>query len=411
MIGKIFQKPQLNYLERFGMITMSKILMIVEDFYPKNFGGIGTHAYNLAQNLSLKNQVTVLVGRTEVNKNEVNDEIYELSPNLKVFDFHLLVDKSLHYYPIHWSKLNNNFWDKVMKRNDLSLNEFDVIHLQDYHFSLIASGISEKYSVPIVNTIHSISPPNNHFIYYMRNFSIQNSSQLITVSKWMAEEIKKKYNVPNEFIHVIPNGVETDGTISNFHSKTHILFVGRLGYLKGIENLIETFARFLKLNDSFILDIIGEGEQEKNLKAIVTELDLDKNVIFHGYQDKKYIKKISKDSLFSVVPSIEEPFGMVALESMSYGVPVIASNVGGLKEIVKHGVNGLLFEARNNDDLLNKMQSLIKDKKMRNYLIESGFKTIKDYKWEIISKKTEKIYKDANFKNLIGKETAYHYLW
>lgn len=386
--------------------------MITEDFYPNNFGGIGTHTYNLAQNLSLENQVTVLVGRTEVNKLEVKDEIYELSQNLKIFDFHLLVDKSLHYYPVHWSKLNNNFWDKVMERDDLSFNEFDIIHLQDYHFSLIASGISEKYSIPIVNTIHSISPPKNHFIYYMRNFSIQNSSQLITVSKWMAEEIEKKYDVPKENIHVIPNGVEIDETIINScHNKTHILFVGRLGYLKGIEDLIETFARLLKFNGNFILDIIGEGEQEKYLKDKVIELSIDRYVIFHGYQDKRYIKKISKYSLFSVVPSIEEPFGMVALESMSYGVPVIVSNVGGLKEIVKHEVNGLLFESRDTDDLLYKMQTLIKDNKLRNHLIEAGFETLKDYKWESISKKTEKIYKEVDFKNLIGEEIAYHYLW
>jgi glycosyltransferase involved in cell wall biosynthesis len=234
------------------------------------------------------------------------------------------------------------------------------------------------------------------FICLINNFSdhvITNSS--FNKSRLVSLGIKKK-------IEIIPLSNPHSSEIRPYKRKEeiNILFVGRLVEVKGVPVLIKAFAKVSEKYPSSKLLIVGDGPQKSELVKLVQELKLDKKIHFKGFLIGQPLLEIYEQAMIFVLPSIitktgeTEGLGVVLIEALSYGIPVIGSKVGGIPDIIIDGKTGLLFEPGDHEDLAKKIILLIENPELRQRLVEEGQKHIlENFSWEKIVEKMEKVYK------------------
>ena len=158
----------------------------------------------------------------------------------------------------------------------------------------------------------------------------------------------------------------------------NIFFMGRLEKIKGVDVLISSFVQLYEKYPDCRLIIAGNGSCRDDLQRRVANLDIADVVSFVGFiEQERKIEYFKMSSVF-VLPSNYETFGMVVLEAMSYRVPVVASRIGGLQEVVKDGETGLLFEPGNQDELLKKMEELYSDEAKRKRLARAAYARLQD---------------------------------
>jgi glycosyltransferase involved in cell wall biosynthesis len=173
----------------------------------------------------------------------------------------------------------------------------------------------------------------------------------------LSEFSKKKmirYGIPEEKLFLLPNYIELP---SNGKEKTlgeYVLFLGRLSEKNGVSTLVQAMERLKEVP----LVVAGEGELQPELREYVREKNID-NVTFTGFLNGKKLEQAIEDSLFTVFPAIcYHNCPMSVLESFAYGKSVIGSNLGSVPELIEDGVNGLLFEPKNVDELAEKIKYL-----------------------------------------------------
>ena len=191
--------------------------------------------------------------------------------------------------------------------------------------------------------------------------------------------------MPSDKLVMVPNGVNThnydgNGDLKDFRSKFAlpeekiVLFVGRLVYEKGIHVLINAVPKILsKVNAKFI--IVGSGYMKEQLLNIVRSMGLEHKVLFEGFMDEATLLKLQRCADVSVVPSLFEPFGIVALEAMAAQSPVVASDTGGLSEIIEHDVTGVKVYPNNPDSLAWGITKVLLDENYAKRLRDNAYKT------------------------------------
>ncbi|HOI57123.1 MULTISPECIES: glycosyltransferase family 4 protein [unclassified Methanoculleus] len=213
----------------------------------------------------------------------------------------------------------------------------------------------------------------------------------------------KKYR---DKIVIIPNGLnlqefqipqskgECRDILNLPMEKKILLYMGSLHPHKGPNVLITAMAHVVKQHPNTLLLIGGKGIIEEDLKRLTEELNLQNNVKFLGFVTSKSKALYYKASDLFVLPSLTESFGIVNLEAMASGLPVVASSVGGVPDVVKDGINGLLTIPRDPDDLAEKISCLCDSESLRDRLGKTGEILSKEYSWETVSDKTESVYLD-----------------
>jgi len=177
-----------------------------------------------------------------------------------------------------------------------------------------------------------------------------------------------------------PNGVKT------------LLFVGRLHRIKGVAYLIEAMTTIIKRNPKARLLLVGDGEERQNLENLVTKLGLTKYVTFIGKVPNEKVPQYIAASDVFVLPSLSEGFGIVLLEAMACGLPIVATNVGGIPEIVQDGENGFLVEPENPEGIAQKVLTLLENDDLRRRISQNNLEKAKNYSWEAAVDKLEKVY-------------------
>lgn len=196
----------------------------------------------------------------------------------------------------------------------------------------------------------------------------------VFVSQWLASEFGS--GLHEVFILNESRIDESHITIKDdVADNKRIVFIGRLSPEKGIELLIKSFAAIASIQPELTLELIGDGPLYSKLRVMTDVAGIRDRVIFSGYVpwDKVFLQ-LSK-SCMMVLPSYSEGLGLVLLEAMSQSVPVIASRVGGIPEIVEDGQNGLLFEAGDEQGLTKCLQRMLQDDTLRQRIIVSGRET------------------------------------
>ncbi len=385
-----------------------KILMLTWEYPPRIVGGIARVVHDLSKRLIKDgHEVTVVTYR------EGNLPYYEDDKGVKVYR----VDN----YMIN----PNNFIDWIMqmnfnllaKANELIDKEgkFDVIHAHDWLVAYAAKSLKNSYNIPIVATIHATEAGRNSGIHDETQRYINDTEWMLTYeanevivnSNYMKCELQRNFGLPFEKINVIPNGVnltmysgiERDYDFRRNYATDNekiILYAGRLVYEKGVQYLIGAMPKILQNYHDSKLVIAGKGGMIDELKAEVEHLGLGNKVYFTGYMDHKSLCKLYKCADIAVFPSTYEPFGIVALEGMLAGNPIVVSDIGGLNEIVEHGVNGMKSYAGNSNSIADSILTLLFDHKLCNEISKNAKNKVKElYNWTKIAQDTHFSYQKA----------------
>lgn len=208
--------------------------------------------------------------------------------------------------------------------------------------------------------------------------------------------------IPGEY-HIIPPGI--DDEIFNEHvlpmtglpsGKPKILFLSRLDERKGILQLIKSLPIIQKDFPDCLLVVAGKGPLEVECRRLVNQLGIGNAVHFAGYIKKEHIPRYYAAADAYCSPALGgESFGIVLLEAMAVGTPVCASRIPGYEDVIRDGENGILFDPQSPSDIAQVLVRVLKDRTKRTYLRRSGLEFVKDYTWETVARRIEKVYLEA----------------
>lgn len=212
----------------------------------------------------------------------------------------------------------------------------EIIHAHDYTMSILATICFPKSK--IVSHLHNNSPWIKQYGLYSLIYllSTVRYSKILTVSKAIENEYVFSKLIKNK-IKCIGNPLSTDKILSKANEyqidkNYDLIFLGRITEPKNPTMVVQIISNLIKKIPNIKIAIVGSGDKEKNLRAEISSLKLEKNITFYGFQENPY--PILKNSKVLCMPSKWEGFGLVAFESLALGIPVVCSGVGGLKDIV-----------------------------------------------------------------------------
>ena len=376
-----------------------RVLMLSWEYPPHLVGGLGRHVENLSKHLASQGEdVTVLTFT------DGSSLLREMVDGVRV----IRVNPYCLRYP--------DFTTWVQGLNMLMVDatsqapEFDIIHAHDWLSAYAGITIKHMARKPLIATIHAtemgrrgmLHNDTERHIHEMEWWLGFEAWRVICCSHYMAKEIASDLGCPPSKIEVIPNGfdpsffksgiggeVEGEGTGSVDANKT-FLFVGRLVHEKGPHIFVKAASILKERQVRFA--IIGEGAMKPYLEDMIRKSGLRENVRLFGHVSELELHKLYHSSYACIFPSLYEPFGIVALEAMSAGVPAIVSKTGGLDEIVEDGVNGLEFSPGSAESLANAIQRLMDEPALYPKIIKNGMASLEKYSWPLVAERTRAIY-------------------
>lgn len=390
-----------------------KILMLSWEYPPKNIGGLSTHVYYLSHALvAAGNDVHVITceeGTAPIEEYDKGVYVHRVEPyKIETDDF------------IKWVMQLN--FAMVEKATSIIKKEgyFDIIHAHDWLATFAARTIKWAFNIPIVCTIHATEYGRNNgiktdmqrYISSVEWMLSYDSWKVITCSNYMRQQISDVFSTPWDKIWVIPNGVETHNFDFEFDwlefrrkfaidDEKIIFFIGRHVFEKGVHNLIEAAPQIVNGCSRAKFIIAGKGPMSDELIDRVKSMGLTSKFLFTGYMDDDTRNKLYRVANVAVFPSLYEPFGIVALEAMSAGCPVVVSDTGGLGEIVEHRVNGLKAICGMPQSYGDNILEILRDDALASNLKENAYKTVYEkYTWDKVSELTIKLY------NSVKEETS-----
>lgn len=351
-----------------------KILMLSWEYPPYMSGGLGQHVKELAPAL-LAIDATL--------------ELHIVTPAFGAASSYERLDR-LHVHRVATTlPSDDRVYDDVLAANPCFIEAaqqvieangpFDLLHVHDWLLSFAAIELQEALGLPLVATIHATERGRYRGGLYSdlsraidaaeRRLARQ-AQRVITCSVAMQHEVRDFYEVPVERISVIPNGIDGsrlrrlgDENLSEFRRRyarpeERIVFnVGRMVYEKGADLLVEAAPQVLRQAPDAKFVIGGRGPLFPSLSQRINDLGLHDKVMLTGFLTDEERDQLYAVADVCVFPSRYEPFGIVALESMAAGTPVVVSNVGGLGTVVQHEQTGLTTYA---EDIYSLGQAIVR---------------------------------------------------
>lgn len=355
-----------------------RIALLVMMFPPENLGGTEIASYNIAKHLV-----------------QSNHEVHVITSS----DPGIPDSKSESGFLIHRTNLNHTRFVGIALFGITSIIQVinirpDIIHAQNITMGMIALFGKKLFKIPYVvwgrgSDVHL----QWKFKRFISKAVLNNANATIALSHNMKNEMQK---LSKKDIYVIPNGVDSsifkEPKTKKGHNGTKIIYVGSLLPIKGIKYLIKAMKILHSKYPDLHLTIIGDGDDRRNLELMVHEYALIQNISFVGKVSHKDIPQwLCKNDIF-VLPSNSEGVPNVLLEAMAVGLPIIATNVGGIPDIIINKRNGYLVEPESPQEIAEKIQYLISNPQMRKIISKNNKIDIQKYSWNNIVQTLEGIY-------------------
>lgn len=381
------------------------VMMLSWEYPPRVIGGISPHVYFLSKNL-VKQGINVHVVTCD----------FPGAPNYEEVDgveIHR-VDSYRNPSPDFptWIYLMNLNMQKEAARFVKEIGDIDLFHAHDWLVADAGIGLKHVFRKPLVVTMHSSEIGRRETLHNATEGMIHETEAWLNYEAWrviccsyyMISHIQSIFRLPRNKLDMIPNGVDINQynniteDLTGFRSRFAlpqekiILYVGRLVYEKGIHVLIDAIPKVLaKANAKFI--IVGSGYMKEQLLNVARAKGIEHKVLFEGFLDEPSLLRLQKCADVSVVPSLFEPFGIVALEAMAAKSPVVVSDTGGISEIVDHDVTGVKVYPGNVDSLAWGINRILLDDRYRQRISENAYRVVQDkYGWEKIAEQTKSTY-------------------
>ena len=370
------------------------ILITAQGIYPYAVGGIEMHTYYISKRLSESQHAVTLftIFPKGTRKREIMDAERVNIVYLKLLPCPLA---SLSYI------LESLAFFLLIRRKI----KIDIIHAHPAWIPMISAClISIAGRIPFIVTCHGGETRllwKKKLIKFIQWFMLMKATFVTCVSHEIATILESKYNIPRVKLFVVPNGYDKEvterlkrQTRKNMDSELKILFVGSLRPLKAPLTLLQALQILSKKNKEtkdVRLLIAGDGPLRPALENFCKENQMHKVHFLGKILHEKILEIMSESDIF-VLTSIEEGMPTALIEAMALGKPVIATAVGGIPEVVKDGINGILVPPKSPAHVAEALDQLLTDSELRRKLGKAAAESVKDYTWSKIAEKYEKIY-------------------
>ena len=285
------------------------------------------------------------------------------------------------------------------------LEQYDVIHAHDWLCFPAGIAAKELTGKPLIVHVHATEFDRcggnhvNQQVYDRERHGMHKADHVITVSELTKRIVVEKYGIHPDKITVVHNGntPSTQETSSRFASlqqlkrdgKKVVLFAGRITIQKGVDYFVHAAKKVLEYKKDVYFIVAGSGDMEQQIIALTAHLGISHHFLFTGYYTLN-----EQASLFSladvvVMPSVSEPFGIIPLESMSNGTPVIVSKQSGVAEVISHALKVDFWDT---DETANKILAVLSHPVLKETLQKEGLRQVGGITWDKAAKKMKALY-------------------
>lgn len=384
---------------------MTRVIMATWEYPPHMVGGLARHVHALSKELAgLGHEVHVLTRSGPGLPAEAEEDgvhVVRVSPYFQEpQDFRLWV-------------CHLNF--ALMEAGANLLKDLDgpaVVHAHDWLVAHAAKGLKNLFHLPLVSTIHATEHGRHRGIHDSGQQYINDVEWWLTYEAWrvivcseaMKSEVRGLFGLSEDKVSVLPNGIDLKQPPRGNPPPREafadpgerlIFHIGRLVPEKGVAVLLEAMPQLLRRHPVRAV-IAGTGPYSDELRRRAAHLGLGDRVRFVGWVDDATAHALYQYADVAVVPSTYEPFGIVALEAMAAGTPLVASDVGGLGEIVRHGENGLKALPGHAVSLAEQIDRLLADRLLAARLAATALREMEErYTWSGIARATAALYEQV----------------
>jgi glycogen(starch) synthase len=381
-----------------------RVLLISWEYPPVIEGGLGRHVRKLSENLFREGvEVHVLTRRggrlpaEEVRHGVVVHRVREPPFPKDAGAFVRWVDH-----------MNADMCELALEVCDRF--DFDVVHSHDWLVASVAEAVARGICRPWLVTVHATeygrhqgwiqNHPQSH-IHSVERRMVKRADRVITCSQYMRGHVASVFGASASQITVIQNGIDSRdlepvcedlaGLRSRFACQDErlVLMVGRLVYEKGFHLALDALAPVVRRLGDVRFVVAGTGTAEGELKRQSRQLGLSKYGTFLGWTGDDMLHSLYRVAEVCIVPSIYEPFGLVALEAMASGCPCVVADTGGLREVVPaDGTAGLRFRSRDSDALQRVLERVLTDEEARGQLVAEGREHVLRFGWPDVARRT-----------------------
>ncbi|MEA2429968.1 MAG: glycogen synthase, partial [Thermoleophilaceae bacterium] len=293
---------------------------------------------------------------------------------------------------------------------------FDVVHGHDWLVAVAGDHLAKRFRCPFVVTIHATEfgrhqgwvdkHPQSH-IHGVEKWMANRAERVVTCSAYMREHVADIYGLDEERVTVIPNGIDPSDLVPVDDLETLrlkfaqpderlVLLVGRLVYEKGFQIALEALPGLIERLGNVRFLVAGSGTAEHELLEQARSLGLDAHGTFLGWIGDDVLHSLYRIADLTVVPSIYEPFGLVALEAMASGCPCLVADTGGLREVVPSDETvGLRFRSRDPGSLGAMAERLLSDAALRDRLVAEAQEHVLTFDWADVARQAARVYREA----------------
>ncbi|WP_433528904.1 glycosyltransferase family 4 protein [Micromonospora sp. CA-263727] len=389
-----------------------RVLILSWEYPPVLVGGLGRHVHALSVALAAAgHQVTVVTRHADGAPLEEHlDGVRILRAAADPVAFPLATSSLL-----AWTMAFNHTLTRTALRA-ADTGDYDVIHAHDWLVAHTAITLAEHLRLPLVTTMHAteagrhqgwLPEEMNRTIHGVEHWLSNASTRLIACSGYMREQVTTLFEVPDGQVEVVPNGVDdrawrarpraVASARARFAGDGPLIgYAGRLVYEKGVQHLVDAVPQLRERHPGLRVLIAGDGPYRGELEERSHQLGLAGTVRFAGFLDNTQLPAVLGATDATVVPSLYEPFGMVALEAAAAGAPLAVARTGGLAEIVEPGVTGVTFPHSDPPALAGAVGQLLGDEVFARRVARQARSMVgRRYGWATIAARTAETYAAA----------------
>ncbi|MEV4811815.1 glycosyltransferase family 4 protein [Micromonospora avicenniae] len=386
-----------------------RVLMLSWEYPPVLVGGLGRHVHALSVALAAAgHDVTVVTRHTDgAPLEEYADGVRVIRAPEDPVTFPLATNSLL-----AWTMAFNHTLTRAALRAT-EAGDYDVIHAHDWLVAHTAVTLAEHLDLPLVTTIHAteagrhqgwLPEEMNRTIHGVEHWLSNSSTRVIACSGYMRDQVTTLFEVSTGQIDVVPNGVDdrawrarpraVASARARFAADGPLVgYAGRLVYEKGVQHLVHAVPYLRARHPGLRVVIAGDGPYRNELEEEARKLALGSTVRFTGFLDTTQLPAMLGATDATVVPSLYEPFGMVALEAAAAGAPLAVAATGGLAEIVEPDVTGVTFPHSDPDALAGAVDRLLGDEVFARRVARQARSMVgRRYTWAAIAARTASSY-------------------
>jgi len=392
-----------------------KIAFITFEYPPLVVGGAGVYAKYMTEELA-----------------RMGHEVHVLAPRFHVAPIERPTDANPH---IHWTKSINKPYlaaissmietRRYIRYLERQVNGFDAIHENGQHaFQMLLEFLPKiKTGAPHGVGVHTLTSTSvdsekpsparrltdrgelSYATEYAEKVVFKRADILVANSLFTRKQLISRYGIPESKVKVVYPGHPIEKISLTGEEKNEmrarlrlgddpvLLFVGRLVKRKGLHFLLNALTLLKDDRRRFKLIVVGTGPEERTYMTLVHTLGLSEDIVFTGFVDTATLKRLYRLCDIVVVPSVNEPFGIVVLEAMAAKKPIVASRTGAIPEIVRDKTNGLLVDPRDSHQFAESLELFLQSEEMRRRIGEFNHrKVVEEFTWTRSAKALSRVY-------------------